>query len=185
MVRISWQGASVGLAMGMRTQGEVHWWETCALTVEEEAPFCRVIEAGGAIAHRLETREDRLAGAAHPYLHNHNWLNGHIYARLYANGVCEVFAHHINSKSADDGLDLEDAVPVIGIKVEGAGACPSVPEDVVGLCGPWDGSVTDLRLGSTLTGCTRIPGLGRRSGETRASSVEPSTCIATSRTSTI
>jgi len=119
------------------------------LTVEEDTPFCRVVEAGGAIAHQLETREDRLAGAAHPYLHHHNWLNGHIYARLYANGVCEVYAHHINSKSADDGLDLEDAVPVIGIRVEGAGAGPSLSEDVARVCGPWDGSVTELRLGAT------------------------------------
>jgi hypothetical protein len=81
-------------------------------------------------------------GLKNPYLHKHNWLNGHIYARLHANGVCEIFAHHINSKFFDDGLALEDAVPVIGIQT-GATA-----EEESRVCGAWDGTRDGLQLGA-------------------------------------
>ena len=43
-------------------------------------------------------------GFANPWLHRHNWLNGHLFARLHANGVCEVYAHHINSNSSSRKL---------------------------------------------------------------------------------
>jgi len=76
-----------------------------------------------------------------PFLHWHNWLNGHIYARLCANGVCEVYAHHINSKFFDDGRDLDYAVPVVGIKVDNAG------EHVAAARGRWDGTQTAITLG--------------------------------------
>lgn len=140
-LRISWGGRSVEFAMGLRTKGEVHWWEACRLVVLEETPTCRVIEMGGAIPLQLFTLEDmrRNPGYKNPFLHHHNWLNGHIYARLHANGVCEIYAHHINSKFFDDGLPLEDAVAVIGMRAENV--------DETDLCGPWDGSRTEFDLG--------------------------------------
>jgi len=142
-LRITWGGRTVELAMGLRTKGEVHWWEACNLVVRDDAPFTREVEMGGAIPHVLFKFEDlvRQPGYRNPFLHRHNWVNGHIYARLHASGVCEVFAHHINSKFFDDGLPLEDVVPVIGLRTEGPGGTAA------NLSGPWDGSAKELALG--------------------------------------
>lgn len=123
MLRLSYGGRSIGIAMGLRhtpagcrwSEGEVHWWEACRLVVVEETPHCRVIEMGGAIPRLPLLKEEALGkGYDYPLLHRHNWLNGRIFARLHSNGVCEIYAHHINSKFFDDGADLEDVVPVIG-----------------------------------------------------------------------
>ncbi len=143
LARIQWQGKSIGLAMGMRTHGEVHWWENCNLVVLRETEHCLEVEMGGAIPQRTDTVGliDEFPGHTNPYLHKHNWLNGHLYLRLHSNGVCEVYAHHINSKFYDDGQDLKDAVPVIGFQVSGQGA---IPQDLIG---PWDGSRTEFSVG--------------------------------------
>jgi hypothetical protein len=141
-VRISWGGRAVDLIMGLRTAGTIHWWQAARLMVLEESAACRVIEMGGAIPlkqMRLNDLQD-CPSHANPFLHKHNWLNGHLSARLHANGVCEVFAHFINSKFFDDGLPLRDAVPVIGIRSD-------TQDDSGDLCGPLDGSRTSLRLG--------------------------------------
>ena len=143
MAVFSWQGKKIGLVMGLNTRGKTHWWEACRLTVLDEQPACREIEIGGAIPLEIyDTRDiSNAVGYENPYLHKHNWLNGHIYARLHANGVCEIYAHHINSKFFDDGLDLEDAVPVIGFKVFDGEA------DLAELTGPWTGDRTEIQLG--------------------------------------
>lgn len=143
-LRIAWGGRSIELAMGLRTKGEVHWWEACNLVTLEESGSCRAVEMGGAIPlTEFSLAELRKApGYVNPFLHNHNWLNGHLYARLHASGVCEIFAHHINSKFFDDGLPLEDAVPVIGIRSDTEDA------DAAELCGPWDGTRDELQFGS-------------------------------------
>ncbi len=117
LLKLSYGDKSLGLAMGLRFGEEVHWWEACRLVVIEETPECRVIEMGGVIPRLPFLKEEALGrGYDYPLLHKHNWLNGRIYARLHSNGVCEVFAHHINSKFFDDGDDLEDVVPVIGFR---------------------------------------------------------------------
>jgi len=145
LLRIRWQDRTVGLALGLRTGGEVHWWEACRLVVLERTNHCLVIEVAGAIPHHDVPLSEhrRLQRYGNPYLHKHNWLNGHIYARLHDNGVCEVFAHHTNSKFFDDGLALEDVVPVIGVAAD--------PVDAPQLSGLWDGtqpliSVGDVRF---------------------------------------
>lgn len=143
LLRIRHGGRSVGLALGLRTGGRVHWWEACGLVVVEETPECLVIEMGGSIPRDIQTTDDlnHYSGYKNPYLHKHNWLSGQIHARLFANGVCEIYAHHINNKFMDDGLSLEDVVPVIGFKVdEGL----SAPDDLPGL---WDGSRDRFELG--------------------------------------
>lgn len=143
MVRIEWESKSVGLLMGLRKGEEVHWWEACNMVVLEDTPACRVVEIGGTIPVDIYDSEDlkKYKGYANPYLHKHQWLNGQIYARLHANGVCEVFAHHINSKFFDDGLDLKNIVPVIGIKVFN-------PENSIkDICGSWDGSQDAVTIG--------------------------------------
>jgi hypothetical protein len=144
MVRIAHKGVSICLAMGLRTGGEIRWWEACNMVVRQETPTCRIVEAGGTIPVALTVADDlrKHPGYTFPLLHQHNWLNGHIYARLHANGVCEIYAHHINSKFFDDGLDLKDVVPVIGLRVDGADA-----GEIKRLCGPWDGSRKEMAIG--------------------------------------
>lgn len=143
MAKITWGNKSIGLLMGLRTGEEIHWWEACNMVVLEETPSCRVVEIGGAIPVVITDSEHlkQFKGYANPYLHKHLWLNGHIYARLHSNGVCEVFAHHINSKFFDDGLDLKDIVPVIGIKVYGG------EESLKELCGKWEGDRELVTIG--------------------------------------
>ena len=144
-LKIAWGGRWVGLAMGMRVGGQVHWWEYCNLVTLGESLTCREIEMGGVIPYQLTTAEQMKTyrGKDNPFIHRHNWLNGHIYARLHCNGVCEVYAHHINAQFGDDGMDLKDAVPVIGIR-----AVPGDNDEAIrALCGAWDGSRTSLRVG--------------------------------------
>jgi hypothetical protein len=143
LLRIRRGNRSVGLALGLRTGGKVHWWEACRLVVLEESPQCLVVEMGGAIPRDHMSAEElmKYPGLTNPYLHKHNWLNGRLYARLHSNGVCELFAHHINSKFFDDGLPLADVVPVIGLKLD------ATPDELASVCGPWDGVRDRLALG--------------------------------------
>ena len=157
-------GESTG---GRGLGGHVHWWENCSLTVLEETPFCTVVEMGGAITLERDTREHRSGESffSNALLHVHNWLNGRLHARLYANGVVEVYAHHINSRFFDDGRDLDDAVPVLGLRTEGGEA------DVQSLCGSWDGSVEAFELGPVSADVSEVSRLatvekpGRMDGE--------------------
>ncbi|MHB9106994.1 MAG: hypothetical protein ACYDCO_08055 [Armatimonadota bacterium] len=153
MLKIQWNGRWVALAMGMRVRDEIHWWEYCNIDQVEKTASCTEVEMGGAIPHELTTPEmmDWMhAGNPTKLIHFHNWLNGHIYARLHANGVCEVYAHHVNSMFADDGRDLEEAVPVIGIRVAES------EEALNALCGSWDGSVQTLELGGVAFDLTDV-----------------------------
>lgn len=138
LLRLRKGGRSIGLAMGLRTGGEVHWWEACRLVELERTPECVVVEMGGVIPRRVMSIEEFHAnvGYRNPYLHKHNWVSGHIYARLHANGVCEVFAHHINNRFFDDGEELADVVPVIGFDTADGG----------GLLGEWDGTKGEFAL---------------------------------------
>jgi len=141
LLRISWQGKSIGMAMGMRVKGETHWWEHCNIVVRRDDPNAVEVEMGGTIPYDVTTHDTMQAfvGKDNPYIHKHNWINGHIYARLHANGVCEVYAHHVNSMFFDDGADFKDAVPVIGFRVDGA-------EKTAGIGKAWDGTRRELDL---------------------------------------
>lgn len=142
-LKISWQGRWIALVMGMRVRGEVHWWEHCNIVTITESEFCREVEMGGTIPYELTSAEmfEQYKGLDNPYHHKHNWLNGHVYARLHANGVCEIYARHINSRFFDEGSDLEDAVPVVGIRVAAS------EDELRAVCGVWDGSQQDLNVG--------------------------------------
>ena len=141
LLRIAWQGKSIGLAMGMRVKGEVHWWECCNIVVRRDSPAAVEVEMGGVIPYEVTTHDTMQAfqGKDNPYIHKHNWVNGHVLARLHANGVCEVYAHHVNSMFFDDGADFKDAVPVIGFRVEGG-------ERAAGVGKAWDGTRRELDL---------------------------------------
>ena len=144
MLKITWQGRWVGLVMGMRVGSQVHWWEHCNLVRTHETPECLEVEMSGNAPYDIVTSEmiAALAGRDVPVIHKHNWLTGHIYARLHANGVCEVYARHVNAMFVDDGRDLVDAVAVVGFKVDGG------DEAIKPLEGAWDGTRTELKLGA-------------------------------------
>jgi len=125
LLQLRYGERTLGIVMGLRTGNQVNWWEACRLITVHESPECRVIEMGGAIPREVLQEEDykdmKRVGSL---FHRHHWLNGRLYVRLHANGVCEVFAHHINSKFFDEGGLLPDTVPVIGFKFDVPG-----PED--------------------------------------------------------
>ncbi|HRJ72858.1 MAG TPA: hypothetical protein PLS03_11585 [Terrimicrobiaceae bacterium] len=142
LLRLRLGSRSIGLAMGLRKRNAVHWWEACGMTVLQKSPEFSVIEMAGSVPHRVMSPEEFQShpGYGNPYLHRHNWLSGHIHARLHANGVCEIFARHINSKFVDDGADLDDAVPVIGFDVKEADPAVSLYN------GPWTGEHKELEI---------------------------------------
>lgn len=138
---IEWQGKRVEIAMGMRVGGDIRWWEHCRLVKLSESDTFIEVEMAGSIPHIMFNKQvlHSYTGYAFPGLHQHHWLSGHVYARLHANGVCEIYAHHINSRFVDDGLQLDDAVPTIGFRCSNA-ASNVAPK------GDWDGSLTDWNL---------------------------------------
>ncbi len=140
-LRLSYGGRSIAIAMGLRT-GEVwHWWEACRLVVREEDAACRVVEMGGAIPLVHSNRTSATSTYQNRWLHKHHWLYGHIQARLHANGVCELFARHVNSKFFDDGDDLQPAVPVVGFWYD------TTAQGTDDLPQRWDGSCRSFNLG--------------------------------------
>lgn len=157
LLRLRQGDRSVALAMGLRTGEDIHWWEACGLTIREENPAFTVIEMAGSIPHRQMTLEEfqKQSGYHNPYLHRHNWLSGHIYARLHANGVCEIYAHHINSKFVDDGGLLKDAVPVIGFGVDDTD--PALSRH----CGAWTGEDHEICLGGVRFDVSEVSRLAR------------------------
>lgn len=144
-LRIDCQGRSVAFAMGLRTGDAWRWWEACRLIVRQETPTCRVVEMGGAIPLVHSQKSPSGETYRNDWLHKHHWLYGHIMVRCHANGVCEVFARHVNSKYVDDGADLQPAVPVIGLWTE---TMPAPGKS--GLYGPWDGSRDHFELGQVV-----------------------------------
>jgi hypothetical protein len=151
-LKIAWRGRFIGLAMGLRVKGEIHWWEACNLAVKNRTPQCLEIEMGGAIPYEVTTGAmmKNYEGKENPYVHKHNWVNGHIYARLHANGVCEIFARHVNSMFFDDGADFKQAVPVIGFKTDDGAQAPA------GADGIWDGSRQALNLNGVALDLTDV-----------------------------
>ncbi len=146
---------SVGLALGLRTQGEIHWWEACGMTIRSGTPGCLEVEMAGSIPCRIMTPEEFIEqnGYHNTYLHKHNWLSGHIYARLYANGVCEIFARHTNNRFVDDGRDFEDVVPVIGFAIEEGG--------LAGLAESWTGDRNEITLDGVRVDVSEMARLAR------------------------
>ncbi len=152
LLQLQYGERSLGIVMGLRTGNRVNWWEACRLTVIHESPECRVIEMGGAIPHVVLEEEDyKDKNRLNSLFHRHHWLNGHLYIRLYANGVCEVFAHHINSKFFDEGGLLPDTVPVIGFKFDAPG-----PEDQEWPGGLEPGETTWGGIRFDLSECARL-----------------------------
>lgn len=143
LLRIRWCGKEIGIVMGLRVHGALHWWEACNLVILSRSPTCLELEMGGAIPVEVTTRETLqvFEGRDNPFIHKHNWVNGHIHARLHSNGVCEIHAHHVNSMFFDDGADFKNTVPVIAFRIEGGERGLDENRTV------WDGTRRELRLG--------------------------------------
>jgi hypothetical protein len=146
---VEYEGRAMGLALGLRTGDEIHWWEACRVVEVQRSAQCVTVEMGGAIPYRemdIETFRTH-KGLTNPFLHKHNWLNGHMRLRLHANGVCEVFARHINSKFFDDGGDFDDAVPVVGFRLLNEEVRRDASTLLNETDGVWDGTRETLELG--------------------------------------
>ena len=143
LLRLRYGNRGIGLMMGLRHDGEVHWWECCRLVVHEQTPQCRVVEMGGAIPHRAfgPREREQYRRYSNPFLHRHNWVYGTLFARLHANGVCEIFARHVNSKFHDEGADLEDVVPVVGFIADSEGSSHAAENEL------WTGDTPHIELG--------------------------------------
>ncbi len=143
-LQITYQGRSVEISLGIRKRsGEILWWENCGVVQKETGPHFSSIEMGGVIPLTNESFDEltRHPGYTNPLLHKHHWLNGHLAMRLHSNGVCEVWLRHVNSRFVDGGGDLEDAVPVVGLRVEAS------EEELRGILGEWDGACSEFALG--------------------------------------
>src|SRR3569623_790031 len=44
LLRLRWGGRSIGLAMGLRHNGEVHWWEACRQVVIDPTPASLTVQ---------------------------------------------------------------------------------------------------------------------------------------------
>lgn len=121
LLRVSLGDRELEMALGIRTGGGVHWWEACGLVILRQTEAFIELEMGGAIPVKIMTGEElrSYVGFENPYLHKHNWINGNLYLRIHRNGVCEVYAHHVNAKCFDDGADFQDVVPVVGFRTGG------------------------------------------------------------------
>lgn len=143
-LKIEHCGKTLELSIGLRKRnGDVHWWENCRLIQQRAGDDCLSIEMGGGIPLTNETFDELMQhpGYTNPLLHKHNWLNGNIYMRLHSNGVCEAYLRHVNSKFVDDGGDLEDAVPVVGLRIQ------AKEEELQKIMGEWDGEISEFSLG--------------------------------------
>jgi|GEM_PF-563544 len=161
LLKIEWGNTWVGLAMGMDVKGEIHWWEHCNMMTRLVSPSCVEVEMGGAIPHAIYTaqmlQDAKDKGGRIPFVHQHNWVNGNIYVRAHSNGVVEVYAHHVNSCFFDEGKDLVDAVPVLGIRTEES------KKAAAGLSGAFDGSRCELKVGGVSFDLTDVSRLANAS----------------------
>lgn len=150
LLRLRHGHRTVALAMGLRTGGAVHWWEGCRLVVHADSAEGLVVEMGGAVPYHVVSAaaHARLGTYANPYLHRHNWLTASLFVRAHRNGVCEVVARHVNGRFVDDGRELADVVPVLGVLAEDGTAAPPP--------GPWDGGAGLVRLGGVEFDLTEV-----------------------------
>jgi hypothetical protein len=154
-LKLKWKDKTVRLMMGLRVGDAVHWGQFSRLVLEHETPSCRVVTMCGAIPVVQVTQGDIAGGGYNvPFLHQQNWVYGFLYARLHANGVCEIYARHTNSKFVDSGREFRGVVPVIGIGVDGE--CP----DLDGLRGLTTGAQEEFTLGGVRFDVNEISRLG-------------------------
>lgn len=141
-LKLTWGTREIELALGMRVNGELRWWEYCRLIEITRGKTCVEIQMSGSIPYLLFNGDElrKHPGYSYPGIQKHHWLSGHIYARLHSNGVCEIYARHVNSRFVDDGVALQNAVPVVCIRAAAAAGDTVTP-------GAWNGTQTRVSLG--------------------------------------
>ncbi|MBD3292332.1 MAG: hypothetical protein GF393_05375 [Armatimonadia bacterium] len=126
--------AEIGLRLGLeREDDEPMWWEW--LQVEElwSGPACRAIRVGGYVsAMRLtDDHPDVVDHRPTKWTHRQHWLFCEVYALLFANGVVQVTARHVNNKLYDYGQDVP-GLPIMAFRCgyEGDVALEGEPVEV-------------------------------------------------------
>jgi hypothetical protein len=136
-----WGEGSLGLRMGIHWKNELHWWEWVRVETLWSGPLVKAVRAGGYIeaspVHEKEFRNKKTFFGSQR-LHKHDWVYAEVFALCFANGVVQVCARHINNHRFDEGRDLKDVLPVIGL----------LPDEPTRMDEAWDGSREEFALGS-------------------------------------
>jgi len=134
----------IGLRMGLRLDHKpgLRWWEF--VTVEElwSGPVAKAIRAAGYLGV-VEVNDDNICDPKRynhgPFFHLHNWVYAEVYVVMFANGLVQVTARHVNNRFFDHGENLSGIVPMIGIRSDQAVAKSEL----------LDGSKLDFKLGKS------------------------------------
>jgi len=119
---------TLGVRVGLRWKGELHWWEWVRLEKLWSGPVVTAYRAAGCIEvvpitlenFTLKTEPNpNKAILKSPWLHYQDWITGEVYLQVFANGVVQFYCRHINGHRFDEGRDQQDVTPVIGFAVAG------------------------------------------------------------------
>lgn len=117
-----------GLSMGVRWRNELHWWEWLRLEQIWSGPLVSAYRVGGCIEAVPLQRQDIIvkgrmspdtAILKSPWLHRQNWLLGEVFVLCFANGVVQLTCRHVNNHRFDEGRELTEMTPLIGLSVKG------------------------------------------------------------------
>lgn len=126
--------AEIGLRPGLLTaEGERMWWEWLQVEALWSGPACRAIRAGGYVSAMRLTQDhpDVVGHSPCLWTHRQHWLFCEVYALLFANGVVQITARHVNNRLYDEGRDVP-GLPVFGLRCgfEGELALTGEPVEV-------------------------------------------------------
>ena len=115
----SFGSKELGLRMGLKHGGQTKWWEWIRIEELWRGPLCKAVRIGGAI--EVEHFGDEYCATLKNMVeskgvHYHNWLRGDVYAVMFTNGVIQLTLRHVNNHMFDHGRDLEDVLPVVGLR---------------------------------------------------------------------
>src|SRR4029079_4759210 len=97
---------------------EIHWWQWLRVETLWSGPLVKAVRIGGYVEmEHVSEKEFRSKKTFHGSLrlHKHDWVYGEMYALCFANGVVQVAARHINNHRYDEGRELKNIVPVLGL----------------------------------------------------------------------
>ena len=105
------------------------WWEWVRAEQLWAGPACQALRvAGYASAFRLTVdHPDYRDHKVCPWVHHQHWVLCEIYALLFANGVVHVTARHVNNHLYDNGQDVHDVTPIVGLRGDGSCAETQIP----------------------------------------------------------
>mgnify|MGYP001607536081 CR=1 FL=1 len=155
-VRLHGSAGWLGIRMGLESDAGVMWWECVTASRLLAGAVCESWRIGGyaGIHHEIDPT---LPGDGNkplpPYaMHVHAWLYCELHLLLFAGGIVQVAARHINNRFFDRGRDLKNITPLIGFTssrpTPGDGKWHALSSDNLGL----GGARLNLKDAMTLAG---------------------------------